>query len=155
MIYDYSAINQGTGETVRSTMTAASVAEAAIALTNSSYRVLSIELSRSQEEPKAWRVPLVRGNLVDQNTAIAAMILWELYLDEDRNRYENASTDPAPKYWPILREVREGDGFRALRQIILETLAPAAIKDCPADFDGCFDWEFCPDWMREKAHLYL
>jgi len=145
MQFNYTAIDEDTGEALSGTLSASNIEEATLALRNSSIYPTKVVPSSSETVATSY----------DSLTATTAMILWELYLDEDRLRYESGKIDPAPKWWPILREVREGDGFRALRQIILEKLAPACVNDYPDDFEGDLDWDFCPHWLTEKAHLYL
>lgn len=68
----------------------------------------------------------------------AAMCMWE-WVVEHHSR-------------PEITACLEGNGWAAIRMDIA-ALAPKLLADFEAldEYDGCFDWDFVPDWMQKHV----
>ena len=73
---------------------------------------------------------------------LTAMCLWEAFLE-------------TPERFPNLNKLREDDGTPFCR-LVISNMAKWCWRDwnnAPEETrTGCntFDWDFCPDWLREQ-----
>ena len=80
-----------------------------------------------------------------QDEAVTAMCLWEAWLE-----IRNTST-PGDLVAEEMERLQGEHGVASIREVVLG-LVPAcelAWKAAHAlGYDDCFDWEFCPDFLR-------
>lgn len=77
----------------------------------------------------------------------AAMCLWEAVLDLLADVPERAGDPIAEK----LRECVDGIGYMELRSRIADLAHECSVEYSRLDYDGSFDWDFCPAFIHRKV----
>jgi hypothetical protein len=105
-----------------------------------------------KSEAEAFRIRMVR--LLDTSNEIAetALCLWEALLHIRATNNPDDVTDIDTAIEAVYRHHGTSEMRRAMYDLSEACDREYTAAAMEGHFDGSFDWEWCPDWLRTRVH---